>query len=184
MAIHWNVHLIDIFDRIVGYHWREWYTLYCDDIGVHGANDEQVRVRAQMLETILEEFEKPFSDKTEDETSPSLDIAGLHFNEKGVRLSDEGFKALEECLKEYPVKTQRDVGHVVGVIQYANSAFEWPGIIAKARYSDIITTLNSVAKETPKNIPSKWKEIFPPLRDELLSMMKQREWAYLDPGVL
>ena len=153
MAIHWNIHLMDIFDKIVANHWRDWYTLYCDDLGVHAANTTQLKIRSMMLEVILEEFEKPFSDKTNDEMSPTLDIAGMTFSEKGVRLSDDAFKALEECLREYTVKTARDIGHVVGVIQYANSAFEWPGMIAKARYSDLISTLNTVQKEPPKKYP-------------------------------
>ena len=45
MAVHWNVHLMNIFDRILGEHWEEWYTLYVDDLGVHGMTPEQAEVR-------------------------------------------------------------------------------------------------------------------------------------------
>ena len=46
---------------------------------------EQVRVRAKILEVMLEVLEKPFSDKTGSDVSPTLDIAGLNFTDKGVR---------------------------------------------------------------------------------------------------
>ena len=28
MAVHWNIHLTDAFDKILGLHWRGWFTLY------------------------------------------------------------------------------------------------------------------------------------------------------------
>ena len=43
MAIHWKIHLMDSFDRLVGTHWRDWYTLYVDDLGVHAMSEDQIR---------------------------------------------------------------------------------------------------------------------------------------------
>lgn len=96
MAIHWNAHLTDIFDKIQGLHWRDWYTLYVDDLGVHGMTEDQVRTRSEILEVILEVFEKSFSDKTGTDVATDLDIAGLHFTDRGVRLSDEAFDTLAQ----------------------------------------------------------------------------------------
>ena len=42
MAVFWNAHFQDIMDRTLGLHWREWYTIYVDDVGVHGATPEEV----------------------------------------------------------------------------------------------------------------------------------------------
>ena len=182
MAVHWNIHLMDSFDRVLGLHWREWYTVYVDDLGVHGLTREQATTRGRILEAVLTVLEKPFSDKTKDGVQTSLDIAGLHFTEHGVRLSDEAFDALEQCLREYPVKTARDVQHVVGTIQYSNTAFEWPGLAASAEYSSLLSQLTRIASMHPKAIPQAWTNTYPPIRDKLLGMMRKRAWAYLDPN--
>ena len=98
-----------------------------DALGVHGMTVEQAEVRCKILESILPVMEKPFSDKSTgtgtNSVQISLAITGMHFTEHSVRLSDDSFKSLELCLMEYPVKNARDIGHVIGVIQYANSAF-------------------------------------------------------------
>lgn len=184
MAVHWNIHLMGAFDRVLGLHWRDWYTCVVDDLGCFGNTVQQARVRGRILETILTVLEKPFSDKTEGEYSTSLDLAGLHFTEHGVRLSDEAFDTLQQCLKEYPVKTAKDIQHVVGVIQYSNSAFVWPGGKASAEYSDLLTTLSDVSKLPAKSIPARWQQVYPPVRDRLLSLMQQQPWAYLDPRTI
>ena len=69
---------MDAFDRVLGEHWMEWYTLYVDDLGVHGFTKEQAAQRGRVLETILTVLEKPFSDKTADGISSSLDSPELY----------------------------------------------------------------------------------------------------------
>ena len=70
------------------------------------------------------------------------------------RVSDEAFDTLEQCLREYPVKTARDVLHIMGVIQYSNSAFKWPDKVASAEYSSLLSSLNDIAKLHPRRIPA------------------------------
>ena len=181
MAVHWNVHLMHSFDRILGEHWRDWYTLYVDDLGVHGFTVQQTRNRSRILEAMLTVLEKPFSDKTGADVADSLDIAGLHFTEHGVRLSDDAFHALEQCLREYQVKNVTDIQHVVGVIQYAYSAFEWPDRTASSQYSTLLSQLNEVMKQPKQVLPKKWAAVYPPVRDKLLSLIKKQPWAYSDP---
>jgi len=181
MALHWNAHIMDAFDRILGEHWRDWYTLYCDDMGVHGMSRQQTENRARVLEAMLTVLEKPFSDKTKSDVDTSLDIAGLHFTEHGVRLSDEAFDTLKKCLREYSVKTVTDIQHVVGVIQYSHSAFHWPDQIALGQYSDMIGSLLEVMKEPKHRLASKWATVYPPIREKLLSLMSKNPWAYCDP---
>ena len=123
MAVHWNIHLADAFDKILGFHWREWFTIYVDDLGVHGFTEAQARNRGRILEAMLTALNKPCSDKTGTEVTTSLELAGLHFDEHGVRLSDDAFATLTECLTEYTVKNATDVLHVIGVINYCNSAY-------------------------------------------------------------
>ena len=65
---------MNIFDKVLAEHWQEWYTLYVDDLGVHGATKLQVETRARVLEAILTIMEKPFSDKTGDDVCTSLDM--------------------------------------------------------------------------------------------------------------
>ena len=82
MAVHWNNHLMNIFDGILGEYLEEWYTLYVDDLGVHGVTPEQAKVHGKILESILTVMEKPFSDNTTgtgtNSVQTSLDIAGMH----------------------------------------------------------------------------------------------------------
>ena len=181
MALHWNVHIMDDFNRILGDAWHEWYTLYVDDIGVHGFTLQQACNRGEILEDVLTSLNKPFSDKTGAEYSDTLILAGMCFNEHGVRLDDDAIDSLKQCLKEYPVKNVRDIQHVVGVIQYTNSAFEWPDQTPSAEYSDLLAQLNAMTKLPPRQIRSTWSEKIPPMRDRLLSLITANERAYLDP---
>ena len=153
MATHWNAHLESCFNQVLDHHWHSWWTSYVDDIGTFGMTAAQARARGRILEVILEALGKPFSDKTKGIAETSMVIAGLHFNEHGVRLSDDAIESLKKCLREYEVKNVRDIQHVVGVIQYCSSAFEWEDRRAKTEYVDLISTLNAVIKEdTPKKI--------------------------------
>ena len=143
MATHWNIHLMDSFDRPVGAHWRDWYTLYVDDLGVHAMSEDQIRTRGRVLEAMMTVLNKPFSDKTGANHDSSMDLAGLHFTSQGVRLSDSMFDSLKECLQEYEVRTARDIGHVVGLIQYCSSAFEWQDDVPRAEFATLVSQLNA-----------------------------------------
>ena len=182
MAIHWNIHLMDSFDRLAGEHWRDWYTLYVDDVGVHAMTEHQILTRGRVLEAMLTVLDKPFSDKTGATHGSCMDLAGLHFDGDGVRLSDDMFNNLTSCLHEYEVRNARDVGHVVGLLQYCRSAFEWPDDIPRAEFSDLLSQLNTVAALPAKSIPSSWLKVYPPVRDRLLSLLRNSPWAYCDPA--
>ena len=71
---------------------------------------------------------KPFSDKSDDTARDHLNLAGLTFTEKGVRLDDEAVQSLRQCLVEAVshVRTATHILHIVGVIQYCSSA---PGVL-------------------------------------------------------
>ena len=113
-----------------------------------------------------------------------MDLAGLHFTSQGVRLSDSMFESLKECLHEYEVRTAHDIGHVVGLIQYCSSAFEWQDDVPRAEFATLVSQLNAVSKESARSIPGKWKEVFPPIRSRLLQLMVNRPWAYCDPATI
>ena len=63
MAVFWNVHFQDILDRTLGLHWREWYTVYVDDVGVHGATPDEVMARSRILEAVLKVYGKTINRK-------------------------------------------------------------------------------------------------------------------------
>ena len=108
-----------------------------------------------------------------------MDLAGLHFDGDGVRLSDDMFDNLTSCLHEYEVRNARDVGHVVGLLQYCRSAFEWPDDIPRAEFSDLLSQLNAVAALPAESIPSSWLKVYPLVRDILL---RSSPLAYCDPA--
>ena len=137
LAVFWNVHFQDILDRELGLHWRDWYTIYVDDVGVHGATPEEVMIRSRVLEAILRAYGKTVNSKNSD--SPYDDhmiLAGLHFDKDGVSLSNKAILSLHDALDAYTVKSLTDQ-HVVGVIQYASSAFTWPDALPSQEFTDI-----------------------------------------------
>ena len=127
---------------------------------------------------------KPFSDKTGANHDSSMDLVGLHFTSQGVRLSDTMFASLKECLQEYEVRTARDIDHVVSLIQYCSSAFEWRDDVPRAKFATLVSHLHAVSKETARSIPGKWKEVFPPIRSRLMQLMVNRPWVYSDPATI
>lgn len=95
MAVFWNIHLTDGFDRIFGLHWRDWWTGFVDDIGVHGATYDQCALRCRLLEAALQGLGKPLSNKfAGDRIKPSMVLAGLQFSHGGVCLSDNAVSSL------------------------------------------------------------------------------------------
>ena len=79
------------------------------------------------------------------------------------------------------VKTASDVLHVVGVINYCNSAFEWPTHTASTEYSTLLDSLNSISRQPARQIAALWNATFPDVRDRLFALMANRPWAYCDP---
>ena len=102
----------------------------------------------------------------------------MTFNECGVRITDKAFQSLEGCLREYPVKTARDIQHVVGVITYAASAFEWPDRVPSPEFCDIKAALVAIQQENARRLPQVWREQFPAKRERLLELMKNRPYAW------
>ena len=170
--------------RLVGTHWRDRYTLYVDDLGVYAMTEDQICTQGRVLEAMLTVLNKPFSDKTGANHDWSMDLAGLHFTGQGVRLSDSMFASLRECLLEYEVRTARVIGHVVGLVQYCSSAFEWQDDVPRSEFATLISQLNDVSKEAARSIPGKWKDVFPPIRSRLLQLMVNRPRVYSDPATI
>ena len=185
MAIHWNCHLHDILDRILGIHWREFYTIYVDDVGVHGATPEQVITRSRVLEAILRAFGKTINSKNSSiPYDDHMDLAGLHFDSRGVSLSDKAIDSLHDALDRYPVKTQTDVQHVVGVIQYSSSAFSWPDALPSPEFVDLVSALNGIGLAPRKEIADRWAAEFPAIHARLKSLLHNLPRAALDPATL
>jgi len=128
MAVFWNAHLNDGFGRVLGPHWRKWWHSYIDDLGAHGTTAERCLGRGRLLSTILKQYKKPFSEKPGADGSlvtTEITLAGMHVDEHGVHLGTEVLDALQYKLTQFVVKTRKDAQHVVGVIQYCSSAFDW-----------------------------------------------------------
>ena len=186
MAVFWNVHFQDILDRTLGLHWREWYTVYVDDVGVHGATPDEVMARSRILEAVLKVYGKTVNRKNSQRLyEDHMVLAGLRFDHRGVSLSDKAIESLHEALDVYKVKTQTDVLHVVGVIQYCSSAFSWPNGLPSAEFTDLVSALNAIG-QTPnrKDIAQRWHREFPPVHARLRAMLHNIPRAALDPATL
>ena len=113
-----------------------------------------------------------------------MDLAGLHFDHRGVSLSAKAIDSLHEALEVYKVKTQTDVLHVVGVIQYCASAFSWPNGLPSTEFVDLIAALNAVGLSSPKDIARRWASEFPQIHERLRAVLHNIPRAALDPATL
>ena len=110
-------------------------------------------IRSRILEAILRAYGKTVNSKNSD--SPYDDhmiLAGLHFDKDGVSLSNKAILSLHDALDAYTVKSLTDVQHVVGVIQYASSAFSWPDALPSPEFTDIVSGINAIGSAPHKTI--------------------------------
>ena len=185
LAVFWNVHFQDILDHTLGMHWREWYTIYVDDVGVHGATPEEVMTRSRIFEAVLHAYGKTINAKTG--TTPydeHMVLAGLHFDRHGVSLSAKAISSLHAALDTYTVKSLTDVQHVVGVIQYASSAFSWPNDLPSPEFADIISATNAIGNAPAKSIKELWVRDFPPIHTRLKQLLRNTPRLALDPATI
>ena len=185
MAIHWNIHLADGLDCALGFHWRHWCARFVDDVGIHGLTRDQVAARARILGTVLRHLGKSLSDKIDvDAIAPTMILAGLNFTHGGVCLSNEAIQDLRDALTSYPVRTKVDAQHIIGVINYCNSAFSWPNNIPSAEYVTLMAELTDLSLLPPKEIPTGWATRYPPVRDRLMELITNQPRRLCDPATL
>ena len=183
MAVFWPAHLEDGFYTAMEYHWRDMWSGYVDDLGCHGLNDTQVNNRHRILTTILQILKKPYDSKGRDGDDHMI-LAGLYIDEFGVRVQDEAVEVLSLTLTAYKVKTITDAQHVLGVIQYTNSAFDITPDNWKL-FSDNVTILEDAIKRynaTPGNRKAiLWGTAEIQACENLNSIIKNSAWAYMRP---
>ena len=187
MALFWNAHIQDGFFKILGTHWKKWWMAFVDDMGVHAMTEIALTNRARILSVILDALGKPHAFGTKGDTentwrSPpkeSMVLAGLHYDRYGIKCNEEIIEALRRTLTEYKVTTKTDAQHVVGVIQYSHTAFEWSDD-AYTRYSTLMRILTSATK-VPEGKHVKWGEECIQACKELYEHITNRSMAYWSP---
>ena len=108
----------------------------------------------------------------------------VHFDQHGVSLSAKAILSLHSALDVYTVKTLIDVQHVVGVIQYASSAFSWRDGLPSPEFTDIVSGVNAIGSAPPKTIKELWTREFPPLHARLKSLLHNTPRLALDPATI
>ena len=188
MALFWNAHIQDGFFKVLGTHWKKWWITFVDDMGVHAMTEASLTNRARILSVILDALGKPHafgakgdSDVTTWEAKPqeSMVLAGLHYDRNGIKCNEEIIEALRRTLTEFKVTTKTDAQHVVGVIQYSHTAFEWSDD-AYTRYSSLMRILTSATK-VPEGKHVKWGEDCIQACLELYEHITNRPMAYWSP---
>ena len=129
VAIYWNCHITDGLYFMFGQFWEQMYILFVDDIGTGGVNQDHCRVRSELMDNFLTVFGKRVSEKMVDTTDGTehkfqdhMVLAGIEFREDGVCITADYFEGMKYSLIEHPVKDKSDVQHVLGSIQYGESA--------------------------------------------------------------
>ena len=142
-------------------------------------------VRSRVLEAVLKVYGKTINRKnSQTPYEDHMDLAGLHFDQHGVSLSEKAIESLHEALDVYQVKTQTDVLHVVGVIQYCSSAFSWPSGLPSAEFTDLVAALNAIGQAPRKDIAHRWSREFPRVHARLRATLHNLPRAALDPATL
>ena len=151
IGLFWPVHLHDGFFHALGRHWESWFTAYVDDLGVWADSEQRALNRGRILEALLRSMNKPFSQK-QGASGGTVDshmiLAGLHFDSEGVKIDDTAIELLRYTLHEHPVPNVKEAQHVVGVIQYCNSAFVFD-TSADTHYTHLLAVLIEAVTRPP-----------------------------------
>ncbi len=129
MALFWNPHLHEGFYAGLSCHWIHLWTSFVDDCGAYGNSELAVIRRSRILSFLLDSLNKPHSfggqkDGTcKSQPKTSMILAGIHVTLDGFSIADDQLEILRFTLKDYKVKAKEDAQHVIGVVQYCNSAF-------------------------------------------------------------
>ena len=125
VAPFWNVHIADVFNRLLGEGWREYWAHYVEDCLVFAATEEQCRHRQRMLTVALKVLGKEVSSKIDRTNKKSGKIAGMKFTKEGVALDDDAVAALELAMDELIEKkkvNEKDARRMCGILQYMYAA--------------------------------------------------------------
>ena len=185
MAIWWTAHLEDGFYTALGRHWLLWWVGYVDDFGIHGKNADQHRRRHHILTTLLTVLKKPFDTKDKAAGCQSnMVLAGLYFDEFGVRVEDLAVETLQYTLEKYEVKTLVDAQHVLGVVQYSMSAFDFSNDSWKEFSSLLAVVENCIVnhlRSRPQTKKIAWGAAERDACISLSKMINNLPWAYMRP---
>ena len=127
---------------------------------------------SRVFEAMLSAYGKTINQKNSQVPfEEHMDLVGLHFDHRGVSLSEKAIDSLHEAVEVHKVKSQTDVLHVVGVIQYCASAFSWPDGLPSTEFVDLIAALNAIGLSRPKDIAQRWANEFPQIHERLRAML-------------
>lgn len=112
-------------------HWKEFWTVFVDDMGVFGKTALMVTHRARILSILLDVLKKTHSfGGSKDGTwqmppQTSMILAGINVTKDGFTIADSQLDVLRYALLETVVKTKEDGQHVIGVVNYCHTAFKF-----------------------------------------------------------
>ena len=176
-----NAQLASAMYRVFGDAHTQWWTGYVDDYGVFGSTKEEAEQRGELFEVFMEVIEKPLTDKIPNgEAKQDLELAGLYITPEGIRINDEAIEALKKTLTKFEVKSKSDARHVIGVIAYSHSAFEWDAT-NQTEYSRLTGILQDAIKGDDR---MKWTEECKAACHELYEHITNRPYRYLKPETM
>jgi hypothetical protein len=120
----YNVHLADGLNQLFGESWRGWWSIYVDDILVHGSTYAHCALRQRLIQNALRALGKELSAKCDRSIREYGKIVGLKITSRGIEPDDDVMTTLYEELKRVP-KTRKQAMHLIGVIRYSHTAFRW-----------------------------------------------------------
>jgi hypothetical protein len=103
-------------------------------------------------------------------------LAGLYVDKHGICVEEAAVEVLRHTLLEYTVKTQKDAQHVIGVVQYTNSAFDF-GDDDWTKYIQFLSVLIDHSNATP----FRWGDDCTKACKQLCTHIANMPRAYMDP---
>ncbi len=139
-ALFWPLHLAAGLDQTCGDSWRQWASVYVDDILVTGDSESVCVARTEQLLAALTHMGKQISPKSVTKPCAEMECIGLLFTQSGARISDSSVDKLRKALRVFP-KDLKGMRTLIGALQYARSAINLDPVVIASHFSNLIACI-------------------------------------------
>ena len=123
-ATFFNCHLADGLNQLMDEEWQKMWTVYVDDVLIHGQTKWHCEQRQEIFRQCMEALGKKLSEKGDRTVKEYGLVVGLKVTAEGIEPDDEVVECLLTELRTRP-KSIKQLRHLIGVILYSSGAFEW-----------------------------------------------------------
>ena len=120
----WNVFLSHGLNAIFRNEWLSWMACFVDDLLIFSWSEDTCKQRQRLIPMALQKLNLRVSDNLDRTVRQEGHLVGLKFVPGVVVVSDEAADALKTAM-QMEVKNMKDARHLIGILAFAQAAFEW-----------------------------------------------------------